>query len=235
METLVPGWALDCVWSGHYAVKEQPTVHFFVMPHPTTASTAATGSVSGSGGSLAAGGSTSSSHSASSTTSKQAAQKQADAQAAAAAAAAAAHAAAMAQAVRLSASALMRIRRLHQLSMLIVVYLMHGRYCCAQIMAYMLTSKEFTVHLRAMGIYDTALMPDEVAQDTAATAASATSNSSSSASIGMSSEARAEQLIEVFPLPINFVTATARYPQTCVRRVCTVCMQVSLLVSYKES
>jgi ABC-type uncharacterized transport system permease subunit len=41
----------------------------------------------------------------------QAAQKQADAQAAAAAAATAAHAAAMAQAVRLSASALMRIRR----------------------------------------------------------------------------------------------------------------------------
>jgi hypothetical protein len=71
METLVPGWALDCVWSGQYAVKEQPTVHFFVMPHPTTASTAATGSVSGSGGSLAAGGSTSSSHSASSATSKQ--------------------------------------------------------------------------------------------------------------------------------------------------------------------
>jgi hypothetical protein len=70
-------------------------------------------------------------------------------------------------------------------------------------MAYMLTSKEFRVHLRAMGIDDTALMPDEVAQDTAAaTTGSASTNStgSSSVTIGMSSEARAEQLIEVsFP------------------------------------
>jgi hypothetical protein len=55
-----------------------------------------------------------------------------------------------------------------------------------------------------MGIDDTALMPDEAAQEStaAATAASATSNSSSSASIGMSSEARAEQLIEVIPLTV---------------------------------
>jgi hypothetical protein len=68
-------------------------------------------------------------------------------------------------------------------------------------MAYMLTSKEFRVHLRAMGIDETALMPDEAAQDTntAATNATASSNStgSSSATVGMSSEARAEQLIEV--------------------------------------
>jgi hypothetical protein len=75
-ETLLPGWSLDCVWSGQYSTKEQPTVHFFVMPHPTapaTASTAAASNATSSAGSgsTAAGGSTSSSHSASSATSKQ--------------------------------------------------------------------------------------------------------------------------------------------------------------------
>jgi hypothetical protein len=127
---------------------------------------------------------------------------------------------------------------LQQLSMLIIVYLMHGRYCCAQIMAYMLTSKEFRVHLRAMGIDDTALMPDEVAQDTTATAtanAAANTTGSSSATIGMSSEARAEQLIEVIPLTMHSVATTAYCPQTCVRRLCTLCVLVSLLVSHMDT